>query len=595
MNSLNTARLSLTCLALFCSSAFAVEYETTADYIAISFEAEEFTSKDERWVLTNAGTNQLSADEDPDPNHSDTASGGVYFELLPDIRVTHEDPIIGAFWGPPGVGPEMSWSINVPEPGRYYVHGRAYSTGTEDNGIHIGFNNTWPTSGRTMQFCTAGKRAWSWSSNQRGSGGGSCGIAKTLYLDFETAGPHIIGMSAREDGFELDKLTLIKDLSGNTRICTPTTATAINCRNGSIDMLDDQTNIAVELQATPETVADGTEELSAGSTFSVSALVENLDNFDHATDIVVMTEFAEGLDVTSVPSSCIESGQIVMCNLDSLEPTGAGEHHAFTFDVTVLETGAAIRSVDVNVENSLIDSNLANNTDSIDVQVVTVDLSTDVGVALSLQRDLGGDDTVWAVGELGSLNLLVTNESANNAGTVIIDGSLSAGFEVDLLPAACSAKGDNDFVCAISNLGAGQSRDLQVDISASNQGGQTVSVLASAANDTNRANDSDTVIVIIRAEPVLVIEVETPDADVTEETNNETNGGLPLEGTDEVTGQIAGVVSEELLEEGAISPVDVSTSRGGSGALSWQAFFALLLLVSASVYGRHKRQAIAIR
>jgi len=104
LNSPNTARLSILCLALGFTSAHAIEYETTEDYIAISIETEEFDTKDDRWVLTNASTGQLAPELDPDPNHSDTASGGVYFELLPDTRVTHEDPIVGGFWGPPAAG-----------------------------------------------------------------------------------------------------------------------------------------------------------------------------------------------------------------------------------------------------------------------------------------------------------------------------------------------------------------------------------------------------------------------------------------------------------------------------------------------------------
>lgn len=595
LNSPNTARLSILCLALGFTSAHAIEYETTEDYIAISIETEEFDTKDDRWVLTNASTGQLAPELDPDPNHSDTASGGVYFELLPDTRVTHEDPIVGGFWGPPGVGPQMTWSINVPEPGRYYIHARAYSTGTEDNGIHIGFNGGWPISGRTLQICSAGKRAWAWSSNKRDSGGASCGISHTSFLDFENAGPHTINVSAREDGFELDKLTLIKDLSGNTRICSPTTATAINCRNGSIEGIDEQTDIAVTLSATPETVADGSEELSVGSTFTVSALLENHDNFDNATDIVVMAEFAEGLDVTSMPESCVQSGQVVTCNVDSLEPTGHEDNNEFSFDVAVLAAGAEIRTIDVDVQNALIDSNFNNNTDSISVQVADSDLSTDVSLELSLERDGGEDGLAWTVGDLGSVNLLIENESANESGTVVIAMSVPPGVDIDLLPAECS--GTSSIVCSLNNLGAGESRELQIDISASNDGAQVFSAYASVANDGNAANDEDTDIAVFNNAPVIILEPETTIDEPADEATDETNDALTnllSSGQNDVSAELP---ADELANSEELSAIDVAnpTRSGGSGAVSWKALIALLMLVSASVYGRHKRQAVAIR
>ena len=91
-------------LLFACSSAWSVRAETVVedDYVYIGVEAEDFISKDDRWVLTDASTGEQ--EDDPDGNHSDGASGGVYFELLPDIRVTHDD-VFGpptAYWGQAG-------------------------------------------------------------------------------------------------------------------------------------------------------------------------------------------------------------------------------------------------------------------------------------------------------------------------------------------------------------------------------------------------------------------------------------------------------------------------------------------------------------
>jgi len=220
-----------------------------SEYIYIGVEAEDAEYKNERWVLTEPGTPTL--ENDPDGNHSDQASGSQYLELLPDIRVTHDDPMgpPTAYWGQAGTGPDADYVVNFPEAGRYYVHARAYSTGTEDNGIHFGINGTWPVSGRKMQFCSAGKRAWWWSSAQRDAGGnGACGTEKTIWLDIEEPGEHTVSISAREDGFEIDRFALIKDLSNNTRICSPVNVYGVNCRNGSIGSADEIVDMQVRLR-----------------------------------------------------------------------------------------------------------------------------------------------------------------------------------------------------------------------------------------------------------------------------------------------------------------------------------------------------------
>jgi len=554
LNSRHTFRLTLAALAMASMPAFAVDYNTTADYVSIGFEAEEFITKDERWVMTNAGTQQGLHGADPDPNHSGSASGGVYFEVLPDVRVTHADPMgpPAAYWGQPGQGPEMSWQVNIPEPGRYYVHGRAYSTGTEDNGIHFGINGTWPQSARMMQFCTAGARDWRWSSAQRDAGGvGSCGIQKSLYLDIENAGMHIINASAREDGFELDRIVLIKDLSGNTKTCSPSGATGISCKNGGIEMADEQTDVAVTLVTDPETIGDGTDEVSDGNSFTVTAVVENHDKFDDALDIVLTTEFAAGLMVTGVPADCSLSGQTVTCNLAMLEPTSPTENHSYAMDVTVLEADSASRAIDATVENSVFDGNVANNTASVDVAVSVIDLSTDVAVELGLVRDTGADDLLWSVGELGKVNLMVTNDSANEATNVSVAVQIGAGMKVDLLPSDCV--GSSTVTCSISSLAAGESKTFSIDVSATSAGAQVVNAEASLANDGNASNNRDSIIAIFEA-------------------------------ASEVTGPTVPV-------GGPAGDSDVAV---GGGSMDWPSFL-LMLFGLACVYGWHQRQPIPVR
>ena len=112
------------------------------DYTAIRIEAENFTSRNSDWQITTPSA--LPADP-VDPFHQN-ASGDSYMELLPDSRVTHDDEILQGqnFWGGPGAGPALHYNVNVAQPGRYIIYAKAYSTGTEDNGIHVGINSTTP-------------------------------------------------------------------------------------------------------------------------------------------------------------------------------------------------------------------------------------------------------------------------------------------------------------------------------------------------------------------------------------------------------------------------------------------------------------------
>jgi len=279
-SSSRVAKAVLLAFAGVCLYAPATQANTrvTDEYIAIDFEAETFLSSDERWVLTVPGTPQT--EDDPAPNPSDLAIGNAYLEVLPDIRVTHADPTSPpvAFWSNPGIGPTLEYEVDFPEAGRYHVHVRALSTGTEDNGIYVGLNDDWPASGLRLQFCTAGQ-GWRWSSRQRDSGNnGPCGVEKTIWLDVENPGINTVKFSAREDGFEIDHIMLIKDKSSNTRVCSPINETDIRCVNGSVSGADGATDMSVELDSSR---SNGL----TGEIFELSATLTNVDRFDDADNV----------------------------------------------------------------------------------------------------------------------------------------------------------------------------------------------------------------------------------------------------------------------------------------------------------------------
>ncbi len=183
----------------------------------LKVEAEDFHSKSsnnkKRDWYRRSESDTLPFNTTLITNHSDTASGGAYIEALPDTRITHDDSLIVGenFFPEPGVGGIVSYKVNIRNPGKYYVWASAFSSGSEDNGVHVGLDGEWPESGARMQWCD-GKEKWTWSSAQRDPEN-HCGVPKTIYLEISKAGEYTISFSMREDGFEMDAWLITTDLA----------------------------------------------------------------------------------------------------------------------------------------------------------------------------------------------------------------------------------------------------------------------------------------------------------------------------------------------------------------------------------------------
>lgn len=283
--------------ALLCASITFLPHANAQDYVAISVEAEDFSQKNSLWrVFSSSSTPNVNPD--PDGSHHTSASGRAYVELLPDTRVTHSDPLATGrnFWNQPGTGPSLSYIVNIPEAGRYIVFAKSYSTGTEDNGIHVGLNSSNPASGERMQWCS-GKNQWTWSSAQRQSNN-HCGVPRTIYLDIPSAGANTIVFSAREDGFELDKFILLKENVAGLN-CSPGGNDQITC-NGSA-------NGTVTNGGTPATV----QPVAVVEPVVVAPVVV-------APVVVAPTEVPAVTPVATTPAS------ITTCSANTLDSDGDG-------------------------------------------------------------------------------------------------------------------------------------------------------------------------------------------------------------------------------------------------------------------------------
>lgn len=176
----------------------------------VAIEAEHFVSQDKSdvraWhIISTASTPGI--EPDGDPSHAATASGGAYLEILPDTRRSHDDKLIKGdnFMPTGGEMAVLTYPVHFHQAGRYYCWVRTFSTNTEDNGIHLGLNGTWPESGARMQWTR--KNEWAWDTKQR-TEKVHVGVFGRIWLDIPEPGVHNIQFSMREDGFEFDKFIL---------------------------------------------------------------------------------------------------------------------------------------------------------------------------------------------------------------------------------------------------------------------------------------------------------------------------------------------------------------------------------------------------
>jgi len=615
----------------------AAQTEITSDYIYIGFEAEDHLNKNERWVTTTPST--PTEENDPDGNHSDGAGGSTYLELLPDIRVTHDDPFgppLG-YWGQGGQGPDADYIVNFPEPGRYYVHVRAYSTGTEDNGMHVGLNGTWPDSGHRMQFCTAHRRAWWWSSAQRDAGGnGSCGIEKSIWLDVPSAGQHTVSISAREDGFEIDRIVLLKDLSGNTRVCEPTNITGVNCRNGSIESADGFVDLRVRL----ETIAEGADpeeeppnqlEVDPGANVQLTARIENLDAFDTATDIVLtLSPVANEWTMVDMDNRCEQEGDEFICTLDDLHPTAPNENAPFEF-ILQADASGDLR-IDASVLSAEVDDAPAN-----DVAATIVSVSGNVEPVLTetdLSLVLDTNEGAYETGDTVLVSAQLSNLGEAAAEDVAFNLTVPAGLNVNdaVLPFGCTA-GD-PVQCGFESIDAASDEVVSIELIASETGIYTLSASLSAANDSSMSNnfDSDSIFVT-DPEPPMTTTASGTDGETDGATGSSDSGGTDAASTAGTTGGLTGgsiittggitsgttgltagsttgqttaastdssagsTAGDSSSSDSDSTAGDSSSSDSDSDAGATSEWFVLLLvlLFLTRLNGRHERQRVTVR
>lgn len=195
----------LSTLLIVCANLIANAQLPTEKDGFLCVEAESFVNqindKVRKWYVITKDQFPAIAED----NLCNDASGNAYIQVLPDTRKTHQDKLIKDenFCNTAGKMAVISYLVKFSTPGKYYVWVRSKSTGSEDNGVHVGLDGKWPESGQRMQWCE-GKNEWIWASKQR-TLDIHCGVKKMIFLNVKNTGLHTIMFSMREDGFSMDQ------------------------------------------------------------------------------------------------------------------------------------------------------------------------------------------------------------------------------------------------------------------------------------------------------------------------------------------------------------------------------------------------------
>jgi hypothetical protein len=133
----------------------------------------------------------------------------------------------------------LDFFVQFPGPGRYFVWVRGGAEGGADNSIHVGLNNTVPSSGQNVQQgYDLGMSGWHWGSVSDTTGG-------RVYLDIPSAGVHRVQVYMREDGFYCDKIVLTTDMNYSPA--------AVNAGLGPEPTVKEVSVPVLRLQASPAT------------------------------------------------------------------------------------------------------------------------------------------------------------------------------------------------------------------------------------------------------------------------------------------------------------------------------------------------------
>lgn len=199
---------------------------------AEGFFSHQMGSMVQSWELC---TTEQTPDVEPDPDgsHAADASEAAYLEALPDIKVEHGG--VDSEHGlqeQGGLGATLSYRVYFDAAGTYRFWVRMYVDDVESNSIHVGIDGDWPELGSRVEGCRrdpacdditsqsckyykqgADQPGWNWVKTRRYPHHGCYGPEELMaQLEVPSPGLHLVTISMREDGTEIDKWILTRDL-----------------------------------------------------------------------------------------------------------------------------------------------------------------------------------------------------------------------------------------------------------------------------------------------------------------------------------------------------------------------------------------------
>ena len=491
---------------------------TNTDFIAIRVEAENFSASSGGWTLTDS-QNIPNILPDPDPPHHISASGFANLELLPDRRVTHDDENIGGvtFWGDSGSGPRLEYTLDIPEPGRYLVWVKSFSTGTEDNGIHVGLNGNAIPSGDRIQWC-GGKNNWTWSSAQRVDEN-HCGVPKTIFLDIDNAGNNNIVFYAREDGFEIDQFLLLKDTTNGAIDCEPLANDQLSCKNTSNGQTIGTYDIPITsviggniVSAPPADLIDIDIDLDLssdrqtaliGDSIEYTVELSNNDTTYTATNVAVQVTIGSLLTFESSADCTSNSATTILCSPSEI---AAGSNTTVRF--RLVPNGEGSPRVDARVGFDQNDSNPGNNAESL--SITSSPAIPDFDGSLS---SLASPNVIGLV-DTGISTLVVNNIGLQTIAGATLEIQYDANITMQTDNPACIVS--SSVFCTLQDIAPGQTIVLPLTLIPQGGGITTITSELSISGDEDTTSNSVVTTLLVRDEPIASI----TDNDVAIEAEN---------------------------------------------------------------------------
>jgi len=296
---------------------------------------------------------------------------------------------------------------------------------------------------------------------------------------------------------------MIKDRSNNTRVCEPVGATQIACEDGSIESADGMIDMRIQLES-------DVPEVALGDSVFLTAKIENLDPFDHATNVVATIDIGSGLAYAGGPDDCSHANSVVTCIRADIEPTPPLESEDFILQANAVETG--ILNLNASVSADEIENFPFNDTTSLTLNGVAE--LPDVDLMVTMTSTVVTAD----VGDTAQISVTVTNSDGDTANGVQLTYSMPEGFNFIGVPSQCVET--HIVVCNFGLLTAGISQTSIFDVAFTEAGTQVHSVSVTSNNEADTANNNASILVEVLDPSVITDAVDETITD-TETTSDE--------------------------------------------------------------------------